>query len=140
MTAVDMNTTILIFDYYKMILRIIRNLSEYIQRAQSEISEPRPNDLKQDKIPRAGLQDAWGPALDGEGIQQGQVDNRLAADMVADTADDGPAEEIDAVPENEAELDVAAEPPNGAAQPNGSDNGADLEADAGQDDIDAMFD
>jgi hypothetical protein len=44
------------------------------------------------------------------------------------------------VPENEAELDVAAEPPNGAAQLNGSDNGADLEADAGQDDIDAMFD
>ena len=58
MTAVDMNTTILIVDYYKMILRIIRNVSEYIQRAQSEISEPRPNDLKQDKIPRVGLQDA----------------------------------------------------------------------------------
>jgi len=33
-----------------------RGLSEYIQRARSEISELRPNDLQQDKIPRAGLE------------------------------------------------------------------------------------
>ncbi|MDA1099169.1 MAG: protein phosphatase CheZ [Proteobacteria bacterium] len=33
-----------------------RDLSEYIQRARSEISELRPNDLKQEKIPRAGLE------------------------------------------------------------------------------------
>ncbi|MBT5191963.1 MAG: chemotaxis protein CheZ, partial [Rhodospirillaceae bacterium] len=33
-----------------------RGLSEYIQRARTEISELRPNDLKQDKIPRAGLE------------------------------------------------------------------------------------
>ncbi|MFP6774051.1 MAG: protein phosphatase CheZ [Alphaproteobacteria bacterium] len=31
-------------------------LSEYIQRARTEISELRPNDLKQEKIPRAGLE------------------------------------------------------------------------------------
>ena len=33
-----------------------RGLSEYIQRARGEIAELRPNDLKQDKIPRAGLE------------------------------------------------------------------------------------
>ncbi len=33
-----------------------RGMSEFIQRARSEISELRPNDLKQDKIPRAGLE------------------------------------------------------------------------------------
>jgi chemotaxis protein CheZ len=33
-----------------------RGLSEYIQRARTEISELRPNDLKQEKIPRAGLE------------------------------------------------------------------------------------
>jgi len=60
--------------------------------------------------------------------------------MVANTADDGPAEEVDAVPENEVGLDVAAKRLNSAAQPNGSYNGADLEAGAGQDDIDTMFD
>lgn len=33
-----------------------RSLSEYIQRARSEISELRPNNLKQERIPRAGLE------------------------------------------------------------------------------------
>ena len=33
-----------------------RSLSEYIQRARSEISELRPNDLKHERIPRAGLE------------------------------------------------------------------------------------
>ena len=33
-----------------------RGLSEYIRRARTEISELRPNDLKQEKIPRAGLE------------------------------------------------------------------------------------
>ncbi len=33
-----------------------RGLSEYIQRARTEISELRPNDLKEEKIPRAGLE------------------------------------------------------------------------------------
>ena len=34
----------------------IRGLSEYIRQARTEISELRPNDLKQEKIPRAGLE------------------------------------------------------------------------------------
>ena len=33
-----------------------RGLSEYIDRARGEIAELRPNDLKQEKIPRAGLE------------------------------------------------------------------------------------
>ena len=33
-----------------------RGLSEYIERARTEISELRPNDLKQERIPRAGLE------------------------------------------------------------------------------------
>ena len=198
-----------------------RGLSEYIQRARTEISELRPNDLKQDKIPRAGLeleaivastetatgtimdsaeeimsadptaddyaekvneacmnifeacsfqditgqritkvvatltyieerlhglQDAWGPdiadadgdapddddirpdsdllngpALDGEGIQQDQIDSLLTGGPAAEAVADVPEAAV------EAEL------------PAPESNGADPEADASQADIDALF-
>ncbi len=191
-----------------------RGLSEYIQRARNEISELRPNDLKQEKIPRAGLeleaivaatesatgtimdaaeeimsadpgaenhgdsineacmrifeacsfqditgqritkvvstltyieerlhglQDAWGPdiadaeddgtvdgarpdgnllngpALEGEGMQQDQVDELLAGDVTAEAVAEAPGETGDSGAE------------------------ADPRADAGQDDVDALF-
>lgn len=214
-----------------------RGLSEYIQRARSEISELRPNDLQQEKIPRAGLelgaivtatenatgtimdaaeeimaadpasaeyadvvneacmrifeacsfqditgqritkvvstltyieehlqglQDAWGPgiedaevdasapgmngdprpdqdllngpALDGEGIQQDRVDNLLAGNAVDDANNVEPVESVD------VDVDAAAEPPNDTAHLSGSGNGAGPQANAGQDDIDALFD
>jgi hypothetical protein len=198
-----------------------RGLSEYIERARSEISELRPNDLKQERIPRAGLeleaivtatenatgtimdaaeeimsadatsaeyadtvneacmrifeacsfqditgqritkvvatltyieerlhglQDAWGPdiadadgdapddddirpdsdllngpALDGEGIQQDQIDSLLTGGPAAEAVADVPEAAV------EAEL------------PAPESNGADPEADASQADIDALF-
>ncbi len=206
-----------------------RGLSDYIERARSEISELRPNDLKQEKIPRAGLeleaivtatedatgtimdaaeeimaadsaaeeyattindacmrifeacsfqditgqritkvvatltyieerlhglQDAWGPdiadaegdrreddarldsellngpALDGEGIEQDQVDDLLSGNGTEEAAEEAAIVELEAEPVNG----------NGAADANGADAGAEPEADASQDDIDALFD
>ncbi len=208
-----------------------RGLSDYIQRARSEISELRPNDLKQEKIPRAGLeleaivaatenatgtimdaaeeimsadpaaeeygetvndacmrifeacsfqditgqritkvvttltyieerlhglQDAWGPdiadaegdggdddarpdndllngpALDGEGIQQNQVDDLLAGNVIAEALE----VETEASPQTAPEI----EPESAASEPlKGVENGAEPEDDIGQDDIDAHF-
>ncbi len=237
-----------------------RDLSEYIQRARSEISELRPNDLQQERIPRAGLeleaivtatenatgtimdaaeeimsadaasdeyvatvndacmrifeacsfqditgqritkvvatltyieerlhglQDAWGPdivdaegdasgddprpdsdllngpALDGEGIQQDQIDNLLAGTMAAradedvaeEPARETPEEVAEAVAEVELEADskiapevaaelAVAEPLAGVAHTiDAYDAAVDAEPDvkASQDDIDALF-
>ena len=234
-----------------------RGLSEYIQRARSEISELRPNDLKEEKIPRAGLeleaivtateeatgsimdaaeeimsadpasenygetvndacmrifeacsfqditgqritkvvstltyieerlhglQDAWGPdiadaegeapeiaghedarpdkdllngpALDGEGIKQDQVDDLLNG-AVGDEidgeindgiSDDEAAEEAAAAPENETAEPAAAEAEAGdetaianGATANGAADAGVAEAGASQDDIDAIL-
>ena len=63
-----------------------RGLSDYIERARSEISELRPNDLKQEKIPRAGLEleaivtateDATGTIMDA-------AEEIMAADSAAE--------------------------------------------------------
>jgi hypothetical protein len=220
-----------------------RGLSDYIHRARSEISELRPNDLKQEKIPRAGLeleaivaatenatgtimdaaeeimsadpsaeeygdtvndacmrifeacsfqditgqritkvvttltyieerlhglQDAWGPdiedaegdgaddnarpdndllngpALDGEGIQQNQVDDLLAGIAVAEAV----GVELGAGPDGEAEVETESDPQTApeiepeslAPEPlNGVENGAEPEDATGQGDIDAQF-
>ncbi|MDP6830505.1 MAG: protein phosphatase CheZ [Alphaproteobacteria bacterium] len=241
-----------------------RGLSEYIQRARGEIAELRPNDLKEEKIPRAGLeleaivasteeatgtimdaaeeimfadpasddygdavndacmrifeacsfqditgqritkvvatltyieerlhglQDAWGPdiedaageadepgkdkdarpdkdllhgpALDGEGIQQDQVDNLLSGDVTsgesaeiieieaepeaAEVAEitDAEAPELEADADAAPVMEAAARFLNGGDEANDADDGAGNDAapseDANQDDIDAMF-
>ncbi len=128
-----------------------------------------------------GLQDAWGPdiadaedgasaddtrpdsdllngpALDGEGIQQDQIDNLLADTMAAGADEDAAeeparetpeefAEEVAEValeadakiaPEVEAEL-AAAEPLAGAAHTNDAAVDAEPDVKASQDDIDAL--
>ncbi len=238
-----------------------RGLSDYIERARGEIAELRPNDLKQEKIPRAGLeleaivasteeatgtimdaaeeimsadptaddygdavndacmrifeacsfqditgqritkvvatltyieerlhglQDAWGPdiedaegeagqpgkdrdarpdrdllngpALDGEGIEQNQVDDLLTGDFDAPASAEPmeaaaesieievePEPVVEAAPEPEAEpasdpiVDAAAKFLNGGSDDAEAAATAEPSEEASQDDIDAMF-
>ena len=239
-----------------------RGLSSYIDRARGEIAELRPNDLKQDKIPRAGmeldaivasteeatgtimdaaeeimaadpssheysdtineacmrifeacsfqditgqrinkvvatltyieerlhgLQDAWGPdiadaegdahqfgvhsdddrpdkdllngpALDGQGIEQSQIDALLSGNVAAaETASETPIDniEVETVSKADAapEVEASNEATNGAVINDTETNGVEMNGAApkaapkaapraavDQDDIDAMFD
>ncbi|MBT3330077.1 MAG: hypothetical protein HOK21_01880 [Rhodospirillaceae bacterium] len=223
-----------------------RGLSSYIDRARGEIAELRPNDLKQEKLPRAGLeldaivasteeatgtimdaaeeimaadqatdeygdvvndacmrifeacsfqditgqrinkvvatltyieerlhglQDAWGPdivdaegdaqqfgmhtdddrpdqdllngpALDGQGIEQSEIDELLSGDVTAEAPVESIA--VESVSEEMPAPDTDTGTKNGVelndTDLNGSEDKAEPGADVDQDDIDAMFD